>query len=71
MGWGLGQWLFHGSIGPSKSLIVIAKPWALRDGIAQCKDPNIQAVVIELDASLVVNLITSDNSPIGDLSIFD
>ncbi|KAL0015661.1 hypothetical protein SO802_002730 [Lithocarpus litseifolius] len=41
---------------------VVAKLWALRDGLNLCISLNLQAMEIELDAKLVVDLISKEGS---------
>ena len=41
---------------------VAAELWALRDGIRLCIALNLPAVEIELDAKVVVDLVTSNSS---------
>ena len=41
---------------------VVAELWALRDGLNLCISLNLQAVEIELDANLVVDLISKEGS---------
>ena len=42
-------------------LALLLNCWALRDGIQLCLELNLPAVIIELDAMLVVNLLRSTN----------
>ena len=56
-----GKWIkgYERSIGNTTS--IAAELWALRDGIQLCLELNLPAVIIELDAMLVVNLLRSTN----------
>ena len=56
-----GKWIkgYARSIGNMTS--IAAELWALRDGIQLCLELNLPAVIIELDAMLVVNLLRSTN----------
>ena len=56
-----GKWIkgYARSIGNTTS--IAAELWALRDGIQLCLELNLPAVIIELDAMLVVNLLRSTN----------
>lgn len=57
-----GNWVqgFSKSIGTSS--VLMAELWALRDGIRMAKNLNIQSLLINMDCSEVVNLITSHSS---------
>nr|XP_023886258.1 uncharacterized protein LOC111998394 [Quercus suber] len=37
--------------------------WALRDGLKCCIDQNFEAVVIELDAKAVIDILSNPSSP--------
>ena len=56
-----GKWIkgYARAIGNTNSVAV--ELWALRDGIQLCLELNLRAVIIELDAMLVVNLLRSTN----------
>uniref|UniRef100_A0A2N9I899 Reverse transcriptase domain-containing protein n=1 Tax=Fagus sylvatica TaxID=28930 RepID=A0A2N9I899_FAGSY len=64
-----GEWFkgFSRKIGPTSS--VAAELWALRDGLNLCLLHHLTAVIIELDAKLVVNLMVSSNSFNGENSV--
>ena len=53
-----GEWIagFSRYIGTSSS--IVAEMWALRDGLVLCKNLNIQCLVVELDANMIVNVLT-------------
>ena len=36
--------------------------WALRDGLIICNHLNIRFLIVELDASMIVNMLCNDNS---------
>lgn len=57
-----GNWVegFSKSIGTSS--VLMAELWAMRDGIRMAKSLNIQSLLINMDCSEVVNLITSHSS---------
>ncbi len=60
----LGGWIkgFGHYLGNTNSLM--AKCWALRDGLLLAKESGIQSLLVELDAQVVVDLFlgnTSDN----------
>ena len=44
-----------------------AELWALRDGLTLCLQLRLPAVVVELDAQAIVNILSSSNSYNGDL----
>ena len=68
-----GEWVkgYARAIGKTTSLA--AELWALRDGIRLCIALNLQAVVIELDSEVVVELIKKElNNPNGlDILVTD
>jgi len=41
----------------------IAQLWAMRDGFTLCLNRNFPAVIIELDAKAVINVISNLNQP--------
>ena len=55
-----GEWVrgYARAVGATTS--VIAELWALRNGIRLCIALNLQAVIFELDAKLVVDLLSKD-----------
>ena len=48
---------------------VVAELWALRDGIRLCISLKILAVVFELDAKLVVDLLKKDLEKTNDIDV--
>ena len=48
---------------------VAAELWALRDGIRLCIALNLPAVEIELDAKVVVDLVTSNSSSLNSTDV--
>ena len=48
---------------------VVAKLWALRDGIKLCIALKLQAVVIELDSKLVVDLLKKELNNPNDIDV--
>ena len=63
-----GEWLkgFSKKIGSTSS--VAAELWALRDGLNLCFQQQLTAVIIDLDAKLVVNLMVTSKSFNGENS---
>ncbi|KAF3966697.1 hypothetical protein CMV_009223 [Castanea mollissima] len=63
-----GNWLwgFARAIGITSSLS--AELWAIRDGLARCCHLSIEAVEVEVDASVATSLISKDTHTNGELS---
>ena len=56
-----GKWIKGCARSIGNTTSIAAELWALRDGIQLCLELNLPAVIIELDAMLVVNLLRSTN----------
>ena len=57
-----GDWVasFSRSLGCTNSFI--AELWALRDGLILAKDLNLNSLIVELDAKIVVQLMNNDSA---------
>ena len=66
----IGEWVrgYARAIGCATS--VAAKLWALRDGIRLCISLKILALVIELDAKLVIDLSKKDVENLNGISVW-
>ena len=66
----IGEWVrgYARAIGCATS--VAAKLWALRDGIGLCISLKIPALVIELDAKLVIDLSKKDVENLNGISVW-
>nr|POF22818.1 putative ribonuclease h protein [Quercus suber] len=63
-----GNWIsgFARAIGHTSSLA--AELWAIRDGLTRCCHLSLQAVVVEVDASVAVSLLSQDVQTNGEFS---
>lgn len=64
IGWEVLLWLIGTTFG------VVAKPWALKDGLTLCNQLHIQFLIVELDASVLVTLLNNGNNFPRSLSPF-
>lgn len=63
-GWEVLIWLIGTTFG------VVAKLWALKDGLTLCNQLHIQFLIVELDASVLVTLLNNVNNFPRSLSPF-
>ena len=64
-----GNWLagFARAIGITSSLVV--ELWAIRDGLTQCSALSIEAMQVEVDASVVISLLSQATHANGEFSL--
>ncbi|KAM3711227.1 hypothetical protein ACJW31_01G091900 [Castanea mollissima] len=63
-----GNWVkgFTRAIGLASS--PIAELWLLRDGLFMCNNLNIQSLLVEMDPSMIINMVCNDNARSRSLS---
>nr|POE45886.1 hypothetical protein CFP56_40924 [Quercus suber] len=63
-----GNWLtaFARAVGITSSLV--AELWAIRDGLTRCCALSLEVVLVEVDASVVIPLVSQANHANGEFS---
>lgn len=60
-----GEWIRGYARAIRSTTSVVAELWALRDGICLCIALKLQAVVFELDAKLVIDLLSKEENSVN------
>ena len=60
-----GEWIRGYARAIESTTSVVAELWALRDGICLCIALKLQAVVFELDAKLVIDLLSKEENSVN------